>query len=190
MRIRAKFATVVVAFAAGSSACGGGGAEVSSGSLVASDQKIADEIKDYVFGDLADLGGGISIRVSAPAVAGDGESRWLEVTTRAEYRGKSDEVLHPQLGIVCNGSADDGSYLADSTVNFFDELPPDSFTDGKVLLLVPGDDRIDGAVPKCETPAFVRVSQSGFLTEDAVEADFPLSEELVAELNSMAESTP
>lgn len=166
-----------------SSSCVGDSSADNSGQLVPADQAVGEQINDYEFGTTADLGGGISIRVSNPTVQRDQYSTSIRVETRAENRGKNSEALHPSVGIVCRGSLDKGDTISESNMSILDPLPPNSFLEGALLLYRPGDEREGSGVAECEAPAVIRVEQQGSIEPGSKSADFPIPEELLAEIN-------
>jgi hypothetical protein len=105
----------------------------------------------------ADLGQAVSASVKSFDTGGDGRGPWLEVAVHAENGGKA-ETSNPSATVMCHGSPDQGGRRASSVYNLNAPLPPGTFADGTVHLLLPDDGRTDEPVPACAAPAVGRLS--------------------------------
>ena len=106
-------------------------------------------------GEPFELAAGLTIAVTAMEVRGDDAGPWLAVTARVENR-TTDELSVPAMAILCDGSAEEGGWQADSTLALYDSLPSGSFLEGVVHLLLPYDGRYGEPRVECADPAVVR----------------------------------
>jgi hypothetical protein len=103
---------------------------------------------------------GVQVTVVSVEAGNDGESDYVVASVRAENRS-SDELTVPQLSIRCSNSTEEGGSLVGST---FDAggagaLPAGSFSEGELLMLLPGDSRLGEPVPPCELPAVIQATE-------------------------------
>lgn len=117
--------------------------------------------------------------VTGFTVGGDDAGPWLAAEVRAE-NPNGDAQAFPTFAIVCAGGTEAGGYQAGSTVMFGDPLPPRSFKEGIVHLLLPGDARTGTGVPECAAPAYVRA----FASENAGGGQWPVPGDVLAALNA------
>mgnify|MGYP006924535603 CR=1 FL=1 len=137
---------------------------------------------DGAIGDAIELDGS-TVLVEGVIVDGDDGGPWLAVDLRIENRSGSD-IQFLDVGIVCAGNDESGGWQADSTIDLNAGIPADTFDEGTVNLLLPGDGRYGEEISECATPAVVRIlpvpePMSG--TE--VPAVVALPDELIADLN-------
>ncbi|MEP7112535.1 MAG: hypothetical protein ABI862_04665 [Ilumatobacteraceae bacterium] len=98
--------------------------------------------------------GDIKVTASNPVVESDESGPSLTLTVRAENRTQVD-VQAPLLELRCAGSTRGGTWLATSTFQQQEPVPPLSFNEGTLSLLMPGDERLGQPRPSCATPATV-----------------------------------
>lgn len=98
--------------------------------------------------------GDIKVTASNPVVETDESGPSLTMTVRAENRTQVD-VQAPLFELRCAGSTRGGSWLTTSTFQQQEPVPPLSFNEGTLSLLVPGDERLGQPRPSCTTPATV-----------------------------------
>jgi len=181
-------------------ACGEGGANdasvsVDTGSVDSAALQPAEDVRSNVAtAESQPMGSSIDINdyraiVESPAVDSDEESPFLSVTVRID--NPSDEAIQfANIGLRCHDANEDGGPLSvpaelsplDSTAG----IPPSSFDEGLVYLLLPGEGRYDDTIPPdCKTPAFVVmdiVGPTGFSEENV--GLWAIPDELVADLNA------
>lgn len=140
---------------------------------------------DLALGEFAELGDHLRVRVGDTKVGGDDGGPWLEIAVRAENDGSEDQML-PEIGIVCSGNAEQGSYQADSTLLLTDTVPAGSFKEGTLNLLLPGDSRTGEKIAPCETPVFIRATPGIYVGDEPPSFRWELPETTVTELNAAA----
>ena len=134
-------------------------------------------------GEPFELAAGLTIAVTAMEVRGDDAGPWLAVTARVENR-TTDELSVPAMAILCDGSAEEGGWQADSTLALYDSLPSGSFLEGVVHLLLPHDGRYGEPRAECAEPAVVKISTWVASTGDR-DAVVEIPADLVAAFNAL-----
>ncbi len=177
-------------------ACGGddsGGAadtspaatDTSAGELRPAEDVRADEAMSgerHAMGDTVEFGGA-SITLSAPVVGGDDFGPWLEVTFRAENAG--DEPVAPfEVSMLCTGNTEEGGTQMGGTYPWNAELPAQSFDEGTVHILLPGDGRFGEPRQECISPAVVKVDQVGAFIGEQPRELWAIDDALIAEMNA------
>lgn len=120
-------------------------------------EEILANAQDADLGEPFELAPGLSVLVTAMEVGGDSGGPWLALSARVENR-TTDELSVPAMAILCDGSSEEGSWQADSTLALWDSLPSGSFLEGTVHLLLPNDGRYGEPRVECADPAVVRIS--------------------------------
>jgi hypothetical protein len=139
------------------------------------------------FGDSAALGD-LRVTASNPVIGSDQDGPWLTVTVRAENQTQID-VQSPQFELRCSGSAAGGSWMATSTLAPGEPVPPLSFNEGTLDLLVPGDERGGQPRPSCATPATVVATllvydNAGASPPTQKRLGWPVPDDLIDQLNA------
>jgi|GEM_PF-6774606 len=93
----------------------------------------------------------LKINMSKLDVGGDESGPWLTATVHVENAGS--EAISVSFEIHCTGKPDAGGWQASSTYTNGDAIPPGTFDDGTINLLLPGDSRTGAPRPKCAMPA-------------------------------------
>lgn len=122
--------------------------------------------------------------MSGAVVEGDDGGPWLAVDLRIESPSDSD-IQFLDVGIVCAGNDETGGWQANSTLDLNAEVPAETFDEGTVNLLLPGDGRFGEEIPECATPAAIRISPvPDPMTGTEVPAVVALPDELIADINA------
>ncbi len=132
--------------------------------------------------------GSLKVTVSNPMVESDADGPFLTLTVRAENKTSTD-VQSPQFQLHCSGDRAGGAWLTTSTFKQEDPVPPLSFNEGVLSLLVPGDDRGGGPRSSCASPATVVATLLAFDNVGASppkekRVEWAVPSELVAQLNA------
>jgi hypothetical protein len=146
-------------------------------------EEAADAAQEGALGEFVELRDGLRVTVTSFEAGGDELGAWLITEARVENTG-GEEVSVPEFGIVCEGSAERGGYQADSAMFFGDPLPAQTFEEGPLNLLLPGDGRFGEPVPPCTAPAYVEVSTVGMTEETDVVARFAIPDDVVTALQA------
>lgn len=129
-------------------------------------------------GEAVDLGDGLSVNVRSLSTGSRG-NRGVSLVADLRVENTGEDTHIPSVRIFCAGNPWGGPNI-DGTFDSFGFLQTNTVNEGTIDLLLPGESNIaTHVVPVCETPAVVRVA---FPFDDA-SADFPIPDELIAELN-------
>jgi hypothetical protein len=144
------------------------------------------------FGDSATLGD-LKVTATNPVVETDETGPWLTLTMRAENETLG-TIQSPQLELRCSGSAAGGSWMEISTFKPGEPVPANSFSEGTVSLLMPGDDRLGQPRPSCATPATVVASllvfdNAGASPPAQKRLGWAVPDELIDQLNAAPQPT-
>lgn len=122
------------------------------------------------------------IQISSIEVGGDDLGPWLEATIRME--NSDDEPLSPaQLDLVCTGDEEAVGYQADSTFDFNEQIPAESFREGVANLLIAGDPRTGEPTTECVTPAFIQITPVVSIGDDP-QPKFAVPDDVIAQINA------
>lgn len=136
-------------------------------------------------GEYVELTDDIRVTISDFAYESIENDGWFSVTTRVENAG-TDEAMLPEYTIFCANSTEGGAYYATGTLDedgLGFELPAESFREGTRHLIAPTDERsIGGDVTPCEAPAYVEITVTGYVPEDAKTARYAIPEDVLAQL--------
>lgn len=177
----------------GAQGTSGGGSTSTNDDLRPADEVLAEneaaEAHQFIFGQSATLIEGLTVTIDRPALYDDDTSAALLLDVRVE-NGTERTLAMPTIELFCAGSTKDGDNLAvledEDLLDTNGQLPPDTFVEGHVYALVPGDSRITGdESPDCTSPALIRVKardESFQSLSDAATADFKIDASLLASL--------
>jgi hypothetical protein len=180
-----RTAALVVLLAVPVGACGGGGGPDELRPAEEARAERAVEGEQGAFGEPVDVGD-VSITLSDPVVGGDQGGPWLQVVVRVENR--SDKAVgFVDAHIYCAGNDEGGGWLAGSTFDLLAGIPPETFDDGDLLLLLPGDGRYGEPRPDCSTPAHIVVTPTFDFISDG-SAVWKIPDSLVKSMNEWVAS--
>lgn len=92
----------------------------------------------------------------------------------------------PSIEMHCANSNEGGGYQAGSTVTFGDAVPPGTFQEGVVNLLLPGDSRTGATATPCEGDPYIETVSHSVVSDAADPGRGTVDREMIAELNGTA----
>ncbi|MDF1705331.1 MAG: hypothetical protein P1U38_11200 [Aeromicrobium sp.] len=173
-----NFAAVLALLAFGAGACGNDDGPLRDADDVRSEE-LAEAASEAAVGEQFELDG-LDMEIVSLSPGGDESGAWLEAEIRAE-NSTDDDLSLPNVDLFCDGDLEGGGWQADSTFDMYADLPPKTFEEGVLNLVIPGQPRTGEPETECATPAYIEVSPTVSVGQPTV-VRIPVPDDVIAQV--------